>query len=165
MTERKPAGVTFESWIDRQVREAEERGEFENLPGAGKPIPGLDAPSDEHWWLRQKMRAEGLSADALLPPSLQLRKEIEALPGEVRGLATEQMVRSLVAELNVRVAAWLRMPSGPWAPIGRVDADEVVRQWRADRLAAREAQDAQAPASRQPARRARRWPFSRRASS
>lgn len=33
----------FESWIDRQIREAQERGEFDDLPGAGEPIKGLTA--------------------------------------------------------------------------------------------------------------------------
>ncbi|NED90626.1 DUF1992 domain-containing protein, partial [Streptomyces sp. SID11233] len=37
MTQRKPPGLDFESWIDRQIREAEERGEFRAL--AGKPLP------------------------------------------------------------------------------------------------------------------------------
>lgn len=40
MTERKPLGVSFESWIDKQIREATERGEFQNLPGAGSLFPG-----------------------------------------------------------------------------------------------------------------------------
>lgn len=46
MTDRKPSGASFESWIDRQIREARERGDFDNLPGAGKRIPGLDQPYD-----------------------------------------------------------------------------------------------------------------------
>jgi hypothetical protein len=49
MTARKPPGVGWESWIDKQIREAEERGEFEDLPGAGQPIPDLDKPFDELW--------------------------------------------------------------------------------------------------------------------
>ncbi|MEV0587999.1 DUF1992 domain-containing protein [Nonomuraea sp. NPDC050310] len=32
--------MPFKTWIDRQIREATERGEFDNLPGTGKPIPG-----------------------------------------------------------------------------------------------------------------------------
>ncbi|MEV4218944.1 DUF1992 domain-containing protein [Nonomuraea sp. NPDC049725] len=52
MTERKPGGMQFESWVDRQIREAQERGEFDDLPGAGKPLPGADKPYDEHWWIK-----------------------------------------------------------------------------------------------------------------
>ena len=31
-------GLTWQSWVDRQIRDAHERGEFENLPGMGQPI-------------------------------------------------------------------------------------------------------------------------------
>lgn len=37
MTRRKPMGVSFEDWTDRLVREAQERGEFDDLPGAASP--------------------------------------------------------------------------------------------------------------------------------
>lgn len=30
----------YESVVDRQIRQARERGEFDNLPGMGKPLPG-----------------------------------------------------------------------------------------------------------------------------
>ena len=39
MTERKPPGVSWESWFEEQIRQAQEAGAFENLPGAGKPLP------------------------------------------------------------------------------------------------------------------------------
>jgi hypothetical protein len=42
MTERKPARMDFDSWVDQQIREATERGEFDNLPGKGKPLSNLD---------------------------------------------------------------------------------------------------------------------------
>lgn len=75
MTERKPPGVSFESWVDRQIRQAEARGEFTELPGAGKPLPEVtDTPYDELWWIKRKMAREGLS---VLPPTLALRKEAE----------------------------------------------------------------------------------------
>lgn len=75
VTERKPPGMPFKTWIDRQIREATERGEFDNLPGSGKPIPGADNPHDELWWVKQKLRSENLSFP--LPPTLALRKEAE----------------------------------------------------------------------------------------
>ena len=72
MTDRKPHGLSWESWIDKQIREAEERGAFADLPGAGKPIPGLDKPFDELWWVKDKLRREGLT---YMSPSVALRKE------------------------------------------------------------------------------------------
>lgn len=133
MTERKPADMNFESWIDKQIREGAERGAFDNLPGAGKPLSGLDKPQDMMGWIKDKVHREGLSSEALLPPSLRLRKEIERLPETVRGLPTEHAVRDVVAELNQRIADWLRAPSGPAVRVGPVDADDVVHQWRSAR--------------------------------
>lgn len=132
MTERKPPRVTFESWVETQIRGAYERGEFEDLEGKGKPIP---THGGDDWWVRGYLERQGLSADELLPEPLRLRKDIERLPLAVQTLRTEHEVRDEVARLNRRIAAWLRNPSGPQVPIRRVDADEVVEGWRADRAA------------------------------
>ncbi|GHF84211.1 hypothetical protein FHX82_001140 [Amycolatopsis bartoniae] len=133
MTERKPPGMSAETWVERQIRQAQERGAFDNLPGAGKPLPNLHARRDENWWIKQKLADEGLSADVLLPEPLRLRKEIDGLRESVRPLPTERQVRDAVAQLNRRIADWLRAPSGPAVPVGPMDADDVVRQWREDR--------------------------------
>ena len=52
MTERKPPEISFASWIDQQINEAAERGAFDNLPGAGKPLPKRGAAGDGQAWLR-----------------------------------------------------------------------------------------------------------------
>jgi hypothetical protein len=153
MTERKPPGVSFESWVEKQIRQAQERGAFDDLPGAGKPLRGLDKPHDEMWWIKQKMDREGLSADALLPESLKLRKEIDRLPATVRALPSERLVHDAVGELNRRIAAWLRAPSGPQVHVAPVDAEEVVARWRESRRPA--APDATTAPLEQ--RRRRRW--------
>jgi hypothetical protein len=143
----------YESAIDQQIRRATERGDFDDLPGKGKPLPGLDGPDDENWWIKGYVRREGLSTDALLPTSLQLRKELDHLPTGVRDLPSERAVRDVAVELNRRVAEWLRAPSGPRVRIGPVNVDEVVRQWRESRSTA-------APAAAGPpdvAPRRKRW--------
>jgi hypothetical protein len=135
MTERKPPGISFESWVDKQIREATERGEFDNLPGAGKPIPGLDRPHDENWWLHNYLRREGLATEPLLPTPLRLRKEIELLPDTVRELRSEHEVREVVGQLNKRIMDWLRAPSGPQLHVGPVRVEDVLEQWRTHRRA------------------------------
>lgn len=46
-TERKSPGVSFETWIDRQIREATERGEFDDArERTGDPGCALDVPSE-----------------------------------------------------------------------------------------------------------------------
>lgn len=139
MTERKPTGVAFESWVEKRIHEAAERGEFDGLPGTGKPIPDLDRPRGELWWVKRKIEREGLSTEALLPTPLRLRKEIERLPDTVRDLPTEQAVRDVVKELNLRIVDWMRAPSGPQVVVRPIDADTVVAWWRADQAADREA--------------------------
>ncbi|MGW0229868.1 DnaJ family domain-containing protein [Actinopolymorpha singaporensis] len=132
MTKRKPPGMGFESWVDQQIREATERGEFDNLPGAGKPLTDLDKPYDEVWVMRH-LHKEGHSGEDLLPLPLQLRKEVERLPETVRKLRTEREVRDAVADLNLRIVAWLRAPLGPPIPVRPANADQVVERWRAER--------------------------------
>ncbi|MEU4481152.1 DUF1992 domain-containing protein [Micromonospora sp. NPDC023966] len=157
--------TAWEAAVEAQIRSAQERGEFDNLPGAGKPIPGRDLPYDEGWWIRSFLEREQLPGDLLLPTPLQLRRRIEKLPEEVRDLPTEESVRGYVAALNAEVVAWLRTPTGPRVAVRPVNADEVVRDWRAAReraaaeRVARAASPEHVPAA--PARR-RWWPWRRR---
>lgn len=46
----------FEPEVDRIIREAINRGEFEDLPGKGRPIPGAGAKDDDLWWVRNWVR-------------------------------------------------------------------------------------------------------------
>lgn len=139
MAERKPPEMGFETWIDKQIREAQERGEFDDLPLTGKPLP-TRGPSDEYTWIREKLAREGESTDALLPTPLRLRKEIHRLPETLRDVRSEQQVRAVVGELNEQVKRWLLAPSGPNIPVGPVDADTVVAGWRAARAERAEAE-------------------------
>ncbi|QYN32749.1 DUF1992 domain-containing protein [Pseudonocardia sp. DSM 110487] len=125
----------YESVIDQQIRNAEERGDFADLPGKGKPLPGMDGPYDENWWIKGWIQREGVPSEALLPTPLQLRKESERLQETVRDLPTEEAVRAVVSELNRRIAEWVRAPSGPAVPVKRVDPEAIVQGWRAERSA------------------------------
>jgi hypothetical protein len=144
MTERKPPGTSFASWIDRQIAEAEERGAFDNLPGAGRPLPRREQDAGQAW-LRDYMRREGVSSDDLLPAPLRLRKEAERLADSVPGLRSEQEVREAVADLNDRILQWRRIPLGPPVFLPLVDEDALVARWRAARPATA-SQPAPAPA-------------------
>ena len=67
MTERRPPDLSFTSWIDRQINEAAERGAFDNLPGAGKPLPKRNGADATQAWLRDYVRREGVSAEKSCP--------------------------------------------------------------------------------------------------
>ncbi|MET7311174.1 DnaJ family domain-containing protein [Streptomyces sp. NPDC005134] len=131
MTERKPAGVSFESWVDKQIREAEQRGDFSQLPGFGKPLPGIDRPYDETWWIKAKMQREGVS---MLPPALALRKEAEDTRAAVSEARSETEVRRMLAAVNEKIEAAIRRPPpGPLLNMRPFDIDAVVEEWRAER--------------------------------
>jgi hypothetical protein len=129
MTERKPHEMSFTSWIDQQIAEATERGAFDNLPGAGKPLPNRGEDAGQAW-LRDYLRREGVAADELLPEPLKLRKEIERLADTVPGLRSEQEVRDVVSGINRRIVEWRRIPLGPPVVLPLVDAEATVRRWR-----------------------------------
>ena len=144
----------YESVVDRQIRLAQERGEFDNLPGLGKPLPGRDDPDDELWWVKDYIRREGLPTEALLPTPLRLAREIERLPETVRKLPSEQAVREAVRDLNRRIAEHLRAPAGPHVPVRPVDPDTVVEHWARQRSAE---QSPPSPEPSPPSRPARWW--------
>lgn len=148
----------WEAAVEAQIRAAQERGEFDNLPGAGKPIPGRDLPYDESWWIKGFLERQQLPTDLLLPTPLLLRRRVEQLPDEVRDLPSEESVRACVADLNTEIVAWLRTPTGPRVVVRPVNADDVVRRWRTDRdRATAEWTAAPTTAPTVPARPARRW--------
>ena len=123
---------SHEGWIDRQIREAIDRGEFDDLPGAGKPLRGLD-DRDPDWWVKRMMEREGLDSSDALPPVFQLRREHAAFPGSLVDVATEEGVREILRDYNARVLAELRRPTfGPASPpiAPRADVEVLVEQWR-----------------------------------
>ena len=118
----------WQSAVEQQIREAMARGEFDNLPGTGKPIPGLDGAHDEEWWVKQKLKREKLS---YLPPALALRKEVEDARLRIRAAGSEAAVRELVAQINERIVhVNSRIVSGPASTVMRLDVEETVLHWR-----------------------------------
>ena len=159
MTERKPADMSFPTWVEKQIQDAEERGAFDNLPLAGKPLPKSDDADEGQAWLRDYLRREGVSTEEMLPTPLRLRKEAERLAATVHLLASEQHVREAVTDLNERIMKWRRIPyGGPPIFVALVDEEALLARWT-------EAQPAAPPdapatrASEQPSARSarRRW--------
>jgi Domain of unknown function (DUF1992) len=70
----------FDSLIDQQVRAAIARGEFDNLPGAGKPL-ALD--DDAHLPEELRMSFRILKNAGYLPPELQDVQDLQQLEAQV----------------------------------------------------------------------------------
>jgi hypothetical protein len=156
MTGRKPAGMSFGSWIDQQISEAAERGAFDDLPGAGKPLPRRRDDYDGQAWLRDYLEREGVSADEMLPPPLKLRKEREQLAAAAPGMRSEQEVREAVSDLNWRIVQHRRIPVGPPIFVALVDEEAMVASWHAAHPKPSPRPPAAATAQPAAARRARR---------
>lgn len=129
--ERKAAAARIryqETWVDLQIRQAIERGEFDDLPGAGKPIEGLGAEHDPEWWVKRLVERERV---VVLPPALQLRKEDAALEDRLDELWSEEDVRREVEAFNARVLR-ARLAPGDWPPLVTQprDVEETVAAWR-----------------------------------
>jgi hypothetical protein len=133
VTERKPEGMAFETWVEHQIRTAAERGDFADLPGAGKPLPKRDGPEDTYAWALAWARRQEPDA-SFLPPSLALGRERDDLPRRLAGLTSEERVRAAVREFNDRVAAAWRQPlDGPPLVVRMHDEEERVAEWWAHR--------------------------------
>jgi Domain of unknown function (DUF1992) len=133
MTERKPAGTSWETWIDAQIRVAREQGAFDNLPGAGKPLPNLGQEYDPLWWVKQLVQREQVS---ILPPSLELLRKVEKELAAIEKLDDEATVRRRVAALNVEIAKVnATVMEGPPTRLGTLDVDKIVTRWRRTRSA------------------------------
>lgn len=126
-------------WVDLQVRRAMERGDFDDLPGAGKPIKGLGDTHDPDWWVKSLIEREKVTG--ILPPALALRKEDAELDGLLDREGAEDGVRRLVADFNRRVVeARRQLTGGPPVITPTRDEDAEVAAWRARRVERREHQ-------------------------
>ena len=136
--------------VEVSIEQAIRRGDFDNLPGSGKPIPGLGATTDPDWWIRRKIERERLTG--LGPPALTLRTEYASLSARLDELRTEGEVREYLEDFNHRVIeARRQLLGGPPVVTPTVDPDDLVREWRerrdaaARRTAARSAADSPPP--------------------
>ena len=155
MSERKPPGVSWESWIERLIRDGQEAGAFDALPGAGRPIPDLDEPHDDERWLKRKLSSEEF---VQVPPTIAIRGDRDATIATAMQRPTEVEVRELLVALNRRIAhVNAYATAGPPSSVGPVDVDELVERWRSIRPRAEEAEVPQIPEPAPDPPPARRW--------
>ncbi|MFJ3491549.1 DnaJ family domain-containing protein [Leifsonia aquatica] len=121
--------------IENAIQQAIRRGDFDDLPGAGKPLPGLTGTHDPDWWIRRKIEREQLTG--LGPPALTLRTEDKEFADRLDRLASERAVREHVEDFNRRVReARRQLQGGPPVVTPMRDADAEVAAWL-DRRTAR----------------------------
>ena len=144
-------------WVDLQIKQAMERGEFDNLPGAGKPLGDLGSPYDRDWWLKKLIERENITG--VLPPALALRKEDAELDALLDREATERDVRRILEDFNRRIIeARRQLQGGPPVVTPTREVEVEIARWRERRAAklrrkAAPPAHAQAPSAAKPRRR------------
>ncbi|MFN0019719.1 MAG: DUF1992 domain-containing protein [Pirellulaceae bacterium] len=124
----KKQPVNWTSVAEDQIRQAQAAGEFDHLPGFGQPIPGIDEPYDENWWVKEKLRREQISA---LPPALEIARDKERTLVAIAKLTSEAEVRRELAALNERIRrAHFSCGWGPSCTTLPVDVEEFVQDWK-----------------------------------
>src|SRR5699024_5057736 len=103
-------GPSHEGWVDRQTRDATERGDFDDLPGAGRPLRLLE-DRDTDWWVKGMIAGAARETAAALTPALQVRREAAGYPDSLADETSEANVRELLRDCNRRVLEVRRRPS------------------------------------------------------
>lgn len=124
--ERK-ANETYEAYVERLIREAQEDGEFDRLP-RGKPLPLTGGPPPEGWWAKEKLRRENLSD---LPASIAIRHEAERTLAEAMRETDERLVREKLDALNRKIRKLnATHVAGPPTTLAPLDVEAIVARWR-----------------------------------
>jgi len=124
--------LSWDSLAEVRIQTAQAEGQFENLPGFGKPIPGIDEPHDELWWVKDKLKREQISS---LPPALVIRLDVEMTLAQIATLKSERAVRQEVAALNERIRrASFGTTWGPPVDVQPIDVDDCIARWRAAQI-------------------------------
>lgn len=144
------------AFIETTIQQAIRRGEFDNLPGAGKPLEKLGTHHDPDWWIRRKIETENLSG--LGPPALSLRVENLELDAQLDREPSETRVREILDDFNRRVVnARRQLQGGPPVVTPTRDVEVEVQAWRARRAARTEAARQPGATVDMPAPRRRKW--------
>ena len=133
------------AWARTAIDVAVARGDFDDLPLAGKPLPGLAGDTvDPDWWIRGLIEREGLTG--LAPPALALRTEHAEFDDTLDALGTETAVRAHVDDYNRRIVeARRQLTGGPPVVTPVREVDDEVRRWHERREARRAAARAAVP--------------------
>jgi hypothetical protein len=113
---QRQLGSSRETLLDRQIREAVEAGQFDNLPHHGKPLPNDENPYASDWGLAFHV----LKNAGFAPPWIEADKEVRALldrrdailtraaadpaPSAIAQRHDRQVLERLVIEVNASIA-------------------------------------------------------------
>ncbi len=158
MTERKPTGLSWESWAEKQIEEGRRAGLFDGLEGEGRPIEGLDRAHDEEWWIKAKLRREQID---YLPPTIAIRGQRDAAVAAAADAASEADARAILQQINEQIRyVNSHTVAGPPSTVWVVDVELQLERWRTAHPEPPPRAPQEEPAhadALEPPRRSRRW--------
>jgi hypothetical protein len=86
--------------VERKIQEAMERGEFDNLPGQGKP---LLLEEDSHIPEELRVAYKILKNADCLPPELEAKKEIRQMEDLLVNIPDEKERYKLIKKINYMI--------------------------------------------------------------
>jgi hypothetical protein len=92
--------LVYQKIAEERIRQAQAQGEFDRLPGMGKPLV-LEDDSREPEDLRLAYRI--LKNADCLPPELQLRKEIRQMEDLLSGIPDEREQYRQLKRINFKI--------------------------------------------------------------
>ncbi len=82
---------------ERKIEEAIQAGEFDDLPLSGRPLSFADNPWTHPEW---RLGLKVLENAGILPPEMQLRKEMAVLRRQVRDCRSPERIEQLQRQLE-----------------------------------------------------------------
>ena len=87
----------FEDIVEERIKQAQKKGEFDNLKGAGQPLPKDDL---SHVPEELRMAYRILKNADCLPPEVELKKEIRQTEQLLAGISDVQLKYRTMKKLN-----------------------------------------------------------------
>ncbi len=87
----------YEKIAEERIREAMQRGEFDNLPGKGKPVK---LENDSHIAPELRIAHKILKNAGCLPPEIEIKKEIQTTEELLSGIKDTQEKYRQIKKLN-----------------------------------------------------------------
>ncbi|MBW1861314.1 MAG: DUF1992 domain-containing protein [Deltaproteobacteria bacterium] len=86
--------------VEQRIREAQENGEFDNLPGQGEP---LNLEDDSHIPEDLRLAYKILKNADCLPPELEGKKEIRQMKDMMENIPDEKEKYLLIKSINYKI--------------------------------------------------------------
>ena len=90
----------FQKIIEKRIKEAQKKGDFDDLPGSGEPIPIED---DSHIPEDLRLAYKILKNANCVPPEIQLRKDIRKMEDMLDNMSDEKEKYRHIKKINFKI--------------------------------------------------------------